>query len=98
MFDPVTYDDGSVDYPYCDVCGRVLHDGEDLLPDKDSDGKSHWCSVEHSPEFMAGILAYAEYEAVEANQMAEANAAGLQQLIRDTVATELARLREAGKL
>lgn len=98
MFEPVVYDDGTIDYPYCDVCGRVLHADEELLPEKDGDGDHHWCSIEHSPEFMASILAYREFELVEAERVKEASLQRFLDIVRETVNDEIAQLRKAGKL
>ena len=100
-FEPITvdYGDGPVlEYPYCDVCGRVLHDGEDTLPDKGTDGKHHWCSTEHTAEFMAGVAAWHEFEKVHAAQVEKESLERFLRIVREVVNDEIEVMRRQGRL
>ena len=90
--------DGALLTVACDVCGRVLHDDEDTLPDKGTDGTYNWCSSEHTAEFMAGVAAWHEYEAVHAANKEKESLERFYAIVREAVADELAAMRKAGKL
>jgi hypothetical protein len=75
----------------CSVCGRLLHDEEDELPDKGTDGKFYWCSTEHTAEFMAGVEAWNEFEVENAKQVHEESLRRFAQIVREAVREELDR-------
>ena len=73
MFDPVKVtlqhgltgeDYEALEYPSCHLCGRVITD-EDHTTEAGFDDSIHWCSHLHSPEGLAELAAWIEYDKAE---------------------------------
>lgn len=84
MFEPTIDDDGTIDYPYCHVCGRVLSE-DDHTDEAGTDGVIFWDQYYHSPEGLEELAGIAAWQEFEADRVKTESLERLQAVIDDAV-------------